>query len=51
MCTIDGVLRRRAMNMIGRQLGLPKIATGHNLDDEAQTVLLHVLSNDLDRFA
>ena len=51
MCTIDGVLRRRAMNIIGRQLGLTKIATGHNLDDEAQTVLLNVLSNDLERFA
>ena len=51
MCTIDGVLRRRAMNIIGRQLGLTKIATGHNLDDEAQTVLLNVLGNDLDRFA
>ncbi|MGC8543776.1 MAG: TIGR00269 family protein, partial [Vulcanisaeta sp.] len=51
MCTIDGVLRRRAMNIIGRQLGLTKIATGHNLDDEAQTVLLNVFSNDLDRFS
>jgi uncharacterized protein (TIGR00269 family) len=51
MCTIDGVLRRRAMNIIGRQLGLTKIAIGHNLDDEAQTVLLNVLSNNLDRFA
>ncbi|MGC8606892.1 MAG: TIGR00269 family protein [Vulcanisaeta sp.] len=51
MCTIDGVLRRRAMNIIGHKLGLTKIATGHNLDDEAQTVLLNVLSNDLDRFA
>ncbi|WP_069807315.1 TIGR00269 family protein [Vulcanisaeta thermophila] len=51
MCTIDGVLRRRAMNIIGRELGLTKIATGHNLDDEAQTVLLNVLSNNLNRFA
>ncbi len=51
MCTIDGVLRRRAMNIIGRQLGLKKIATGHNLDDESQTVLLNVTSNDLDRFS
>jgi len=51
MCTIDGVLRRKAMNIIGRELGLTKIATGHNLDDEAQTVLLNVITNDVKRFA
>lgn len=51
MCTICGVMRRRAMNIIGKRLGLTKIATGHNLDDEAQTVLLNVMSNDVKRFA
>jgi uncharacterized protein (TIGR00269 family) len=51
MCTICGVLRRRAMNIIGRRLNLSKIATGHNLDDEAQTVMLNVMSNDIKRFA
>ena len=51
MCTICGVLRRRAMNIIGRELKLTKIATGHNLDDEAQTVVLNVLTNDVKRFA
>jgi len=49
-CTICGVLRRRAMNIIGRELGLTKIATGHNLDDEAQTVLLNVIQGNLSRF-
>ncbi|MFP3303561.1 MAG: tRNA 2-thiocytidine biosynthesis TtcA family protein, partial [Caldivirga sp.] len=51
MCTICGVLRRRAMNIIGRVLNLSKIATGHNLDDEAQTVVLNVMGNDIKRFA
>ncbi|GGP22555.1 arginosuccinate synthase [Thermocladium modestius] len=51
MCTICGVLRRRAMNIIGKQHGLTKIATGHNIDDEAQTVMLNVMGNDLKRFA
>ncbi len=51
MCTIDGVLRRRAMNLIGRRRGWTKIATAHNLDDEAQTVLLNVLMGNLRRFA
>ncbi|MGC9136261.1 TIGR00269 family protein [Caldivirga sp.] len=51
MCTICGVMRRRAMNIVGKMLNLTKIATGHNLDDEAQTVLLNVTSNDIKRFA
>lgn len=50
MCTIDGVLRRRAMNIIGKQRGWTKIATAHNLDDEAQTVLLNVLMGNITRF-
>jgi len=51
MCTICGVLRRRAMNIIGKLHGLTKIATGHNIDDEAQTVMLNVIGNDVKRFA
>jgi len=50
MCTICGVLRRKAMNIIGKELKLTKIATAHNLDDEAQTVLLNVMNNDVKRF-
>ncbi len=50
MCTIDGVLRRRAMNLIGKKRGWTKIATAHNLDDEAQTVMLNVLMGNLSRF-
>ncbi|MEL9991927.1 MAG: TIGR00269 family protein [Thermoproteus sp.] len=51
MCTIDGVLRRKAMNLIGKRRGWTKIATAHNLDDEAQTVMLNVLMGNLKRFA
>lgn len=51
MCTIDGVLRRRAMNLVGRARGWTKIATAHNLDDEAQTVMMNVMLGNLDRFA
>ncbi len=50
MCTICGVFRRRVMNEIARREGLTKIMTAHNLDDDAQTVLLNVFSNDLKRF-
>lgn len=51
MCTTDGVLRRRAMNIIGKARGWTKIATAHNLDDEAQTVMLNVLMGNLSRFS
>ncbi len=50
MCTVCGVLRRKAMNELARRLNLTKIVTAHNLDDEAQTVLLNVFSNDIKRF-
>jgi uncharacterized protein (TIGR00269 family) len=50
MCTIDGVLRRRAMDVVGRARGWTKIALAHNLDDEAQTTLLNVLAGGLQRF-
>ena len=50
MCTICGVLRRRAINIVAKILNINKIATAHNLDDEAQTVLLNVFTNDLKRF-
>jgi uncharacterized protein (TIGR00269 family) len=48
-CTICGVLRRRALVKAARQVAATKIATGHNLDDEAQSVLMNVLRGDLPR--
>ncbi len=48
-CSVCGVLRRRALNIAARELGATKIATGHNKDDEAQTVLMNVLRGDLER--
>ncbi len=48
-CSVCGVLRRRALNIAAKELGATKIATGHNKDDEAQTVLMNVLRGDLDR--
>lgn len=48
-CTVCGVLRRRALLEGARRAGATKIATGHNLDDEAQSVLMNVLRGDLPR--
>jgi uncharacterized protein (TIGR00269 family) len=46
-CTICGILRRRALEILAEQLGIHLIATGHNLDDHAQTSLMNALSADI----
>jgi uncharacterized protein (TIGR00269 family) len=46
-CSICGVLRRRAINEAAKRCGATAIATGHNLDDEAQSVLMNTLRGDL----
>lgn len=48
-CSYCGVLRRRALEMAGRSVGANKIVTGHNLDDEVQTMLLNILHGGVDR--
>jgi len=46
VCSYCGVLRRRALNEAAKKVGADVLATGHNLDDMAQTVLLNVLRGD-----
>jgi len=48
-CTFCGILRRRVINAYARELGMDKVATAHNLDDEVQTVLMNILRGDLIR--
>jgi uncharacterized protein (TIGR00269 family) len=45
-CAICGVIKRYYLNKIARELNADKIATGHNLDDEAENVLLNIFSNN-----
>jgi len=45
-CAYCGVLRRKAINKAAHTVGATKIATGHNLDDEVQTVLLNMMHGD-----
>jgi predicted PP-loop superfamily ATPase len=40
-CSCCGVLRRKALIELASRIGVDKIATAHNLDDEAQTVILN----------
>lgn len=48
-CTYCGILRRYLLNRGALLLGADKLATGHNLDDEVQTLLLNFLRADLTR--
>jgi uncharacterized protein (TIGR00269 family) len=48
-CTLCGVLRKNILNKAARELGADKLAIGHNLDDEAQTILMNYMRGDIDR--
>jgi len=50
-CTYCGVFRRTLLNKKAREIGANKLATGHNLDDDAQTVLLNIMNGDTERLA
>jgi len=50
-CSICGTLRRYLLNKKARQLRLKRLATGHNLDDEAQSILINQFRNDIARTA
>ncbi|PWR70987.1 TIGR00269 family protein [Methanospirillum lacunae] len=46
-CTICGILRRRALEVLADQEGVHLLATGHNQDDHAQTTLMNAFSADI----
>ena len=46
-CTICGIFRRYLLNKKSRELNLTKLATGHNLDDECQSILMNHMRNDI----
>ncbi|KAG2451616.1 hypothetical protein HYH02_003397 [Chlamydomonas schloesseri] len=48
-CTFCGVFRRQALDRGAVLMGANKIATGHNADDVAETVLLNILRGDVPR--
>lgn len=48
-CSFCGVLRRTALELGARKLDVDVIATGHNADDLAETLVLNVLRGDVAR--
>jgi len=45
-CMLCGILKRYLLNKYSRKLKFDILATGHNLDDEAQAVIMNVFRND-----
>ncbi len=41
-CNVCGVWRRQLLNKYARKLGATKVITGHNLDDEAQAIVMNI---------
>lgn len=50
-CTFCGVFRRQALDRGAEQLQVDAIATGHNADDIAETVLMNILRGDTARLS
>ena len=45
-CTYCGVFRRTIINKAAREMGATKIATGHNIDDEVQAIMMNYLEGN-----
>lgn len=50
-CTYCGVFRRKLMNDEARSIGARYLATGHNLDDMSQSVMMNFVRGDVERLA
>lgn len=48
-CAACGVFRRSSLNQAARSADADCVATGHNLDDTAETALMNLLKGDLDQ--
>lgn len=48
-CTYCGVMRKNILNKAAREMGAIALATGHNLDDEVQTIMLNYMRGDVER--
>jgi uncharacterized protein (TIGR00269 family) len=50
-CSYCGVFRRTCLNTIAKSLQVDRLATGHNLDDMAQSILMNFVNADMKKLA
>ncbi len=50
-CTFCGVFRKSILNRTAKYLSATKVATGHDLDNEAQSIMMNYLRGDIGRLA
>lgn len=50
-CSLCGVFRRYLLNKKAREIGVTKLATGHNMDDEAQAIIMNQLRRNVETSA
>ncbi|MEK6932458.1 MAG: TIGR00269 family protein [Nanoarchaeota archaeon] len=50
-CSMCGPFRRYLLNKKAKELGFTKLATGHNLDDESQTIIMNYFRRNLETSA
>lgn len=50
-CSYCGVFRRTIINKAAREMNATKIATGHNLDDEVQAIMMNYMEGNTDNLA
>ncbi len=50
-CSYCGVFRRFCLNTLAKKLQVDKLATGHNLDDMAQSILMNFVNADMGKLA
>ena len=48
-CSYCGVFRRACLNKKAKELHIDKLATGHNLDDVAQSILMNFVNGDIQK--
>ncbi|MFH1013890.1 MAG: TIGR00269 family protein [Thermoplasmatota archaeon] len=50
-CSYCGVFRRFCLNTLAKKLQINRLATGHNLDDMAQSILMNFVNADIGKLA
>ena len=50
-CSMCGPFRRYLLNKKAKELGFTKLATGHNLDDETQTIMMNYFRRNIETSA